>query len=245
MSTIKPLIYDAANARLAEQAVVIPPGYIDGLNLIWNSGTSISVTSGSAYIESLGAVVNAPATLTLSGLSLAASTWYHVYLYLNSGIPEIECVTTDPATAYSGNARSKEGDTSRRYLGSAITDSSGSIFMFMQNGDNIDYLVNPSVPFRVLSGGTSTTKTNISLSGVVPITSKFVTANVINNADVQLYVDIPEIGNAGLASRYTCLANQRTPIFAAVNSRQILYQYAVTPSGSGAFIDIWGYKYGR
>lgn len=179
MSTIKPLVYDAANARLAEQAVIIPPGYIDGLNLVWNSGTSISVTSGSAYIESLGAVVNVPATLTLSGLSLAASTWYHVYLYLNSGAPEIECVTTDPATAYSGDAHSKIGDSSRRYIGSVRTNSISEITNFHNIGNRIIFLIDTG-SIRPLSGGTSATWTDVSVNSLVPITGIVINTYLFN-----------------------------------------------------------------
>lgn len=246
MSTIKPLVYDAGNARLAEQAVVIPPGYIDGLNLVWNSGTSLSVTSGSAYIEGAASVVNVPAALTLSGLSLSASTWYHVYLYLNAGTPAIECVTTAPATAYSGTARSKTGDTSRRYLGSLLTDTSGGVCRFSHSGNSFNYVVNMAPPFRVVSGGTATSRTNVSLSSVAPVTAFEVVLNSINNStDQQLFIDIPEIGNAGALSRYTVLANQRAPVITACPTLAIQYLYALTPSGSGAFIDLWGYNFGR
>ncbi len=181
MSTIKPIVYDAANTRFAEQAVVIPPGYIDGLNLVWNSDTSISVTSGSAYIEGAAAVVNMPAALTLSGLSLTASTWYHVYLYLNAGVPAIECVTTAPATAYSGTARSKTGDTSRRYLGSVLTDTLGSIYNARYTGEMV-LMRCPTIsstPFRVLNGR-ATVSTPVSCSGVVPITAISILVKLAN-----------------------------------------------------------------
>lgn len=181
MSTIKPLVYDAANARFAEQAVVIPPGYIDGLNLVWNSGTSISVTSGSAYIEGAAAVVNVPAALTLSGLSLTASTWYHVYLYLNAGVPAIECVTTAPATAYSGTARSKTGDTSRRYLGSVVTDASSAIYnAYFAGGDVLYRCPNGSgTPFRVLNG-MATVSTPVSCAGVAPVSAYSILVKLAN-----------------------------------------------------------------
>lgn len=181
MSTIKPLVYDAVNARLAEQAVIIPPGYIDGLNLVWNSGTSISVTSGSAYIEGAASVVNVPAALTLSGLSLSASTWYHVYLYLNAGVPAIECVTANPATPYSGTARSKTGDTSRRYLGSVLTDTSGSIYNARYTGETVLMRcpIGSSTPFRVLNG-MATVSTPVSCSGAVPVTANSVLVKLAN-----------------------------------------------------------------
>jgi hypothetical protein len=105
-------------------------GYIDGLQMQWVSGTALTVSSGAAYIEGSAAVLNAPSAIPKTSLSLTASTWYHVYLYDNAGTPAVELVTTAPAAAYNGTARSKTGDTSRRYLGSVKTDSSGSIFNF-------------------------------------------------------------------------------------------------------------------
>lgn len=145
----------------------IPAGYIDGLKMVWNSATSLSVTSGAAYIPSLGYVLPSPSALTLSGLTLTASTWYHIYLYLNSGTPAIECVTTAPAAPYNGTARTKTGDTSRRYIGSVLTDASGNIVNFKHYRDVIRYL---SGSFIVVGSGTATSPTTVSCSSFVPPT---------------------------------------------------------------------------
>jgi len=162
----------------------IPAGYIDGLKMVWNSATSISVTSGTCYIQASSAVISFPSLLTLSGLSLSASTWYHLYGYLNSGTPAIELVTTAPAAAYSGTARSKTGDTSRRYLGSILTDSSGNIYNFIHSNGSITYLqaTTAALPFRVLSGGSATSSTSVSLSGIVPVTAAISLVKVSNTA---------------------------------------------------------------
>lgn len=238
--------YHATAVQNSSLAAVAVSGEICGLQMVWNSGTSITFTSGFAAIQSLGGLLSFPSPITKAGLSLSASTWYHAYGYSNAGTPDVEIVTTAPAAAaFSGSARSKTGDTSRRYLGSLLTDASGNIYRFGQNGDEINYVVNLVAPFRVLSGGTATTRTNVALSGVIPVTSNYVIANTINNTDQQAFVDIPEIGNVGAASRYTCLANQRTPIHAFVLSRTLQYFYAVSPVGSGAFLDVWGYRFER
>lgn len=242
MSTIKPLIYDAANARLAEQTVVIPPGYIDGLNLVWNSGTSISVTSGSAYIEGAAAVVNVPAELTLSGLSLTASTWYHVYLYLNAGVPAIECVTSAPATAYSGTARSKTGDTSRRYLGSVLTTSANTIANFVHSCGVINYLERTDVaPFRALNAGVATAPTAVSLLACgVPVTARTAKLNITNLATDQT------IRLSNSESSVTNMQGIRPlsgfpVLFPTNSSQQVTYFFAVTPAAGGAYIDVIGY----
>ncbi len=238
--------YHSTAIQNSSLAAVAVSGEICGLQMVWNSGTSITFTSGFAAIQSLGGLLSFPSPITKAGLSLSASTWYHAYGYSNAGTPDVEIVTTAPAsTAFSGSARSKTGDTSRRYLGSLLTDASGNIYRFGQNGDEINYVVNLVAPFRVLSGGMATTRTNVALSGVIPVTSNYVIANTINNADQQVFIDIPEIGNSGAASRYTCLANQRTPIHAFVASRTLQYLYGVSPVGSGAFIDVWGYRFER
>lgn len=158
-------------------------GYIDGLKMVWNSANSFSVTSGSAYVPSLNRVLPSPALLTLAGLALTASTWYHVYLYGNPGSPAIECVTTAPAAAYYGTARAKTGDTSRRYIGSVLTDASGNIYAirhFPQEGRVAYERDVSSAPFKVVAGN-ATTATSVSCSGVVPVTAQSASLFVANN----------------------------------------------------------------
>lgn len=253
MSTIKPLVYDAANARLAEQAVVIPPGYIDGLNLVWNSGTSISVTSGSAYIEGASAVVNVPSALTLSGLSLTASTWYHVYLYLNAGVPAIECVTAAPATAYSGTARSKTGDTYRRYIGSVRTGGSGNIYNFLQIGIKVMYRAGNGVsPFRIVSNSTSTTQTSASASAIVPATARQVSCQLINlsnsGSGVQLCTGTSDGSQPGPPLGGIYIVREQSTLIAEHpldSSQALTYWLSAVPASGGAYIDVYGYSYER
>lgn len=111
--------------------------HIEGLTPTWVSGTAISVSPGSAYIESLGIVLQVPNTLSLAGLSLSANAWFHIYLYSNAGTPALEMSATSPAAPFSSKARSKTGDTSRRYLGSMRTSNSSANLMwvtFLQGG---------------------------------------------------------------------------------------------------------------
>jgi hypothetical protein len=172
-------VADAATAR-GNLGVVIPQGYIDGLQMVWNSATSISVTSGAAYIPSLGNVLASNATLTLSGLSLAASTWYHVYLYSNAGTPAIECVTTAPVL-YNGTAYQKTGDASKRYVGSVLTDASSSVNSFIQLGASVYYTVSvDGSPFNVFKA-TAPSATSVSCAAVAPLTSSVAITNIINN----------------------------------------------------------------
>ncbi len=113
--------------RAAGAALWTHRGHIDGLKMEWVSGTSLRVTSGSAYIESLGYAIELPAAITKSSLVLVASSWYHIYLFDNAGTPDIEIVTTAPAAPYNGSARSKTGDTGKRWLGRVRTDESSAL----------------------------------------------------------------------------------------------------------------------
>ena len=61
---------------------------LEGCRLIWNSATSISVSTGRCVTES-GDLIDVTSTLTASGLSLSASTFYHVYVYLSGGSPAV------------------------------------------------------------------------------------------------------------------------------------------------------------
>lgn len=220
-------------------------GHILGLRMEYVGPTALRVSTGSAWIPSLQRAVEVTSALTLNGLSLTANTWYHVFLWMNGAVPAIEAVTAAPAAPYSGTARAKTADLSRRYIGSILTDGAAAICRFVHAEGEIQYLVNALPPFRVLAGGSATTRTAVSLSGVIPSTATVVHLNAINNGDQQLFLDVPEIGNSGAASRYTCLANQRTPIITAAPSLALQYFYTVAPVGSGAFLDVWGYRYDR
>lgn len=227
---------------IADIATAFPQDYKSGLRMAWQSGTSITFVTGEAWIPSLNALLVLPANLTKSGLVLAANTMYHAYLFNNAGTADVDISTTAPV-GYFGEACIKTGDNSRRYIGSFITDGAGAMYRFQQNGDEINFIVNNSPPFRVLNGGTAIVRTNVDLTPLLPITAKYAICNLINNdASNQLFVDIPEIGNSGALSRYTCLGNQRTMIITACPSRTLQYLYSVAPTGA-AFIDVYGYKF--
>lgn len=147
--------------------------HISGLIPVWVSATAINVTAGSAYINSLGRVYESTATISLTGIVTAASTMYYLYLYDNAGTPAIEIVTAVPVI-YSVTAAHKTGDTSRRYIGSILSGAANTIFQFRAYAPSGNKLVNEyteqnnAAPFRVLSGGTATTPTAVSITGIVP-----------------------------------------------------------------------------
>jgi hypothetical protein len=229
--------------------------YIGGAKMVWNSGTSVSVTSGAMYIQSLAKVVAFPSTLTLSSLSLAVSTWYHLYGYLNAGTPAIELSTTAPAAAYSGFARSKTGDTSRRYVGSIKTNASSAILNFGQVGTCVAYRnFQGGAPFRVLANGSSLTETTISLSGCVPVTSTLALVRLINTAgtgdgDAQVYTGTSNDSAAGppVSGITTVDPSKDAYITHPLDDSQAMTYWYRTAGvgGGGAYMDVYGYTYER
>ncbi|MEW2849799.1 hypothetical protein [Stenotrophomonas maltophilia] len=229
----------------------IPAGYIDGLKMEWVSGTQMRFTSGSAYIPSLGRALALAAAVTKSP-SLAASTWYHAYLYSNAGTPDVEVTTTAPDTPYSGAARAKTGDTSRRYIGSFRTMASGAIAKFTHDlaSAAINYLEDlNATPFAVVAGGTATTPTTVACSAIVPVTSKRVKFLANNNATNQfVYMSNSEAVNTLSASNWMSLIAIGSSFYAEFpldSSQNFNYMYGGAPAGGQVFIRAVGYVYER
>ena len=225
------------------------PGYIDGLQMQWVSATAVTVSSGRAYIPSLSYYLDAPNAIALTGLVLTALTWYHLYLYSNAGAPTIECVTTAPAAPYSGTARAKTGDTSRRYIGSIKTDAAGAIIQFYHIGNAIKYIANfNSGPYYLLADGQSITPATISCATVVPVTSLVATLLMLN-ADTTNTVTIgnPATSFVLSASAYLAFIYQNSSAqidFPLDASQQMNYVYTSTPAG-GLYVRAVGYVYER
>lgn len=224
----------------------VPAGYIDGLKMVWNSGTSVSVTSGAMYIQSLAKVVAFPSTLTLSGLSLAASTWYHLYGYVNSGTPAIELVTTAPAAAYSGTARAKTGDTSRRYIGSIRTSASGAIFNFFHHVDAcyIKYAVDVN-NFLLLASGMATTPTVVSAASCAPITAIIMEIFAESGAGDLCFISNPDLTANPSTLILFCLRASKQITGNMLLSSVQSFSYLLTPATSGLSVYGSGYYFGR
>jgi len=226
-------------------------GHISGLQITWNSATSVSVGTGEAYIEGNVAVVQVNSAITKSSLSLSASTWYHLYLYLNSGVPDVEVSTAAPAAAYSGLARSKTSDTSRRYLGSMKTNASSQVIKFFHNvqAGKIDYLTHVNVaPLLVLNAGTASTSTTVSCSGIVPITSRTVLV-FMDNSDTGVRVGL---GNSDLGATtntnffaFLFANSAMTSMLALDGSQALTYLFFSAPAVGNFSIRVTGYLFER
>lgn len=231
----------------------LSPGYIDGLQMQWVSATAVTVSSGTAYIPSLGAYLQSNAAIALSGLTLTASTWYHLYLYSNAGTPAVECVTTAPVL-YQGGASQKTGDNSRRYVGSIRTDASGNIIRFnhMLSGNDIRYMQSiNNAPQHPLVNGAATVPTNIDLSGSCPATSRRVWL-YLENSDTSgnvIFIGNSDGGDPGTVSGLFSFmrSNEKLSSNYLLSSVQdINYEFNAAPvAGTGLTVWVLGYNYDR
>ena len=224
-------------------------GYMSGLVGSWVSGTQLGCSAGSCYIESLGRVVyGAPATITPG--SPSASTWYHVYAYSNAGVLTLEASTTAPVAFATplGAARSKSGDTSRRYLYSALTTSGSAFRNFYTDASGLYVFkgIQPNAsPFRVLSAGTATASTAISCSSVAPATAVSIIGSWI------------AVGGSG-ASYLTSgdLTPSSSNFIAGISGGQIQFgtvpcdtsqglRYICTVAAPTTYLDVIGFNFAR
>jgi hypothetical protein len=224
----------------------VEPGYIDGMRMQWVSGTSITVTSGTCYIPSVGANVNFLTSITKAGLVLTPSVFYHLYGYLNSGVPDIEIVTTAPSSPYNGTARTKTGDTTRRYLGSILTDAAGNINSFLHSNNTITYDVNAAgtAQFRVLSNGAATVTTAVSVASCLPVTGTVAVCKV-DNTSTNAVMSTGRNGPGGSVFQGSTVAGQRSQWLIGTYVQQVAYTFNIAPSPGGGYIDIIGYEFER
>lgn len=142
-------------------------GFIRGGVLDDATNTTISCTPIAAFIESANQVYDfaAPANLTIT---VGASALGHVYLKTDGTIVDS---TTAPVLFASpaGNARSKSGDPTQRYLGSFATDSSSHILPFTMTelGSGFASMAftlagNGVAPYRFVTAGANTAYGSVS-----------------------------------------------------------------------------------
>lgn len=219
----------------------VTPDFITGLKLGYTSGTAYSVSSGAAYVQSLARRLDSPSTLSKSSLSLSASTFYHVYLFLNGSLPDVEAVTTAPTAAYFGGARSKTGDTSRRYLGSFKTDAGGNIIAFtIDTAGEFRYLIsNATAPLRALSNGQATVRTTVSLGNAMPATATHAIL-ICTNTDTTTYLNITMTGAAAASVVGIGPNSSQVITFPCSTGQQIDYFFGAAVTG-GAYIDVVGF----
>lgn len=230
--------------QIGSQWLAMPAGYIEGLLLEWVIASSIRITSGACTVPGIGTLTYATA-ITKTGIALGNSVWGHVYAYSNAGSPDFEVSTTAPAAPYSGSARTKTGDTTRRYIGSFKTDASGAIIKFLHNGAQVSYVGN--VSNNLVLNANATTAINIDLSLYSPLTASNVQILFLNNSSTILYIGYangPVPGSNSWVAFIPAGGAQKldAPYPMAGDSLQGKYEVS-SPNGSLGWVA--GYAYGR
>jgi hypothetical protein len=215
---------------------------IRGLDLEYISSSQIRVTSGRCWIEGAGASFEATAATTLTP-TLSASTMHHVYAFNNSGALGFEVSTTAPAaTSFFSTARSKAGDTSRRYVGSFRTGASSQIFRFVMTEGRVRYLEQTNAsPFRALAAGNATARTSVSLAGLVAPTARLVVVRLAEVGGAVVSIGTPDDAGSYI---FQVDGGGRVIGEIALDSAQA-FTYAVSASSGSLFADVHGYVYAR
>lgn len=241
------------DATIAEVVGAGVEGFIHGCKLEYVDTNTIRVTPGLAYIQSSGKILRLAANDDTDP-SLSSSTWYHVYLYDNSGTVDTEISTTAPDTPWIGTAKSKTGDPSRRYLGSFRTNSSSEIFNFRTIGSgncvDVAYLLVPGTQMRMLSSGTAEVNTNVSCSSGVPTGTRLALMRVFSNGNQALRTDSddmtgtdPDSGQGYIA--FTSAGGDQNVYHPLNSSQNMRYSFFGTRTSGGLFLDVLGYKLER
>jgi hypothetical protein len=122
-----------------------PWSYLGGLGTSWASATTLSVAAGFAVNSTNLIGIPLAAAMTKStagawasgsnsngmgnGLTIANTTWYHVFAIINTGVADVYFDTSVTA------ANKPTSTTAFRRIGSFLTDGSAQIIAFIQSGD--------------------------------------------------------------------------------------------------------------
>jgi hypothetical protein len=156
---------------LAAMPTPTPPrGGINGLTLLYSTGTSLAVTAGACVDSTNTTIITLPAmSKTTSGpwtpgngtsgmgngLTVVINGWYHVFAIVVGGVADMYFDTSPSA------ANKPVGTTAWRRIGSFATTSPATIVPFDQYGDRVDWRA-PVPVYSGLVGVTTAVTTGIS-----------------------------------------------------------------------------------
>lgn len=252
----------------------ISPSYIDGLKISYVTSGSISVSPGSAYVRSLGRMVEATGSIIASipiNATNVSGSWLNVYMYESGGAAALEIIDTAPSDPYAGVARTKTGNDAMRYLGSLYCDAGGYLYRFNSNVQGNMWRANwlevvNAFPFQFANvSGTVSTPTAINIPWLVPPTLGLITEmqiqtvhnlvaagdNVVSITD-DTGITIPAASNVNAESvtRMTNGSAAATNIQIAasplkLSGNRFLYTHANLVGTNGAFFRSRGYHIQR
>lgn len=210
-------------------------------------GLTVSVGPGVCFIP-VPKRISSDGTAQVTLSSPTVNTWYHVYGFRGTGTSlAIEVVTTAPSTPYRGAARTKTGDTTRRYLGSMYVGSDGKIRPFKNTqvgsyGNKILFDATSSagsIPLRILNIFSSNTATTISLNPIVPATSMAAIVQVTNMSNQMAYVSRPGLPAPSATNFQFCvMPNESGTADVMLNSSQQMTLVLSATNLLGAIISL-------
>jgi hypothetical protein len=168
--------------------------------------------------------------------SEAASTWYHMWAIMKRDGTKSVILSASATTP-----TLPSGYTHRAYLGAVYNNASGNLVRMKQQDRRAVCPVN-----TVLSAGTATTWTAVSLAAIVPATAKKIAGSVEQSVKNQTLIasEVADFENALIleANPGTVPAIGIAPFELAIVTSQTIYYYNQV-SGGNSFIYISGWEY--
>lgn len=172
-------------------------------------GLTVIMGQGVCYLPNTRRLIS-DGTSSVTLVSPPINTWYFAYAYEGDpGVALLELSTTVPDAPYptpSSTARTKTGDSTRRYIGSVYVQSTGLLRPFRQlNAADVGQVVlfsaataSGGVPVTssLLSAFVAPTATTLALNPIVPATATHVRLDVKNMSNRQIYIGNPDNGPA-------------------------------------------------
>jgi len=228
-------------AQIARVGGVFPITYISGLMFARASNTTVAVYAGAAWVPGLGKLVEVQGTVVTPAATLAASAMYHLYLTQLNGVASVELSGTPPA-AYVGFSYTKSGDSTRRYVGSMVTDASGALIDCWCPRPGVLRYISTIGNMRPVSNGLATTAAAVSISNLVPVTARGLALQVYNGGS-------PATGFVGIAANTQLINIQPgTKVIIddlPVTSPAFTYNMSGATNTAGLYVDLLGYSFER
>lgn len=175
-------------------------------------GMSAFAGQGMCYLPSGRRLLCDGITVPLTDTSAG---WKHLYGYEGpNGRLAAELTAAVPSSPYIGTARTKTGDTTRRYLGSGLVsggkfrrarhvtvNSRGNFILFDNSAATFN---SPPLVLSVTTG--NTTPIVVDMSPFVPMTSSTALLQFNNMSNSWLYVARPSMGTPGINVRQWAVA---------------------------------------
>jgi hypothetical protein len=216
----------ANDATTPNTVLDVAAGYAaDSTNTVMITGSAFTKTIGGTWVAGSG---NAGMG---TGLTVAASTWYHVFAIICGGSSDVYFDTSSTA------ANKPASTTAYRYIGSFKTDASAHILAFFQFGQEFLW----AVPVTDMSlGGTAFASlyTFTTPLGVVTSPILYMEANYSSNISLKIWG--PSLGTAYAAPP---MSGQSTTQYAPLpatnytNTSSQLYVISAGTSGSITLLD--------